>query len=158
VYREATLTVAGDGSLRSELAQRAERSIARRAIVFVGGVDHRRMPALLGDNHIYVSLSLSDTTSVSLLEAMACGLFPVVSDIPANREWIEHGVNGCLVPVRQPMKLAQTVIDAWKDRALRENARRRNIETIRTRAEWGSNMRAVHDLFDDLADGAVAAT
>jgi glycosyltransferase involved in cell wall biosynthesis len=150
VFREATLTVAGDGSLRGELGRRAERSIARRAIIFVGGVDHYRMPALLRDNQIYVSLSLSDTTSVSLLEAMACGLFPVVSDIPANREWIEHGVNGYLVPVQQPMKLAETLVEAWKNRDLREAAKNRNLELIREKAMWRSNMKTVHNLFDEL--------
>ncbi len=150
VFHDATLTIAGDGSRRSALGRRAERSIARRAIIFVGGVDHDRMPALLRDNQIYVSLSLSDTTSVSLLEAMACGLFPLVSDIPANREWIEHGVNGFLVPVQQPMKLAQTIIEAWKDRELRESAIRKNLAMVREKAEWKSTMGAVRTLFDEL--------
>jgi glycosyltransferase involved in cell wall biosynthesis len=130
---------------------RAERSIARRAIVFVGDVDHQRMPALLRDHHLYVSTSLSDTTSVSLLEAMACGLFPIVSDIPANREWIEDGVNGCLVPVQQPMKLAMTIIDAWKDPSFRDRAVHANFELVRDKAEWNANMRAVRELFERLA-------
>jgi len=151
-FHQASLTVAGDGESRSELSARAERSIARRAIVFVGGVDHDRMPALLRDHQIYVSTSLSDTTSVSMLEAMACGLFPIVSDIPANREWIEDGVNGRLVPVQQPMKLALTIIEAWKDETLRANAIVANLELVRTRAEWRSNMKTVRDLFDQLIE------
>jgi glycosyltransferase involved in cell wall biosynthesis len=154
VFHQATLTVAGDGSMRAELAARADRSIGRRAIVFVGNVDHDRMPALLRDHHMYVSTSLSDTTSVSLLEAMACGLFPIVSDIPANREWIEDGVNGCLVPVQQPMKLAMTIIEAWKDAPMRDAAVRRNVELVREKAEWRTNMQVVLDLFDGLVGGA----
>jgi glycosyltransferase involved in cell wall biosynthesis len=150
-YNQATLTIAGDGELRSDLSARAERSIARRAIVFVGNVGHDQMPALLRDHHVYVSTSLSDTTSVSLLEAMACGLFPIVSDIPANREWIEDGVNGRLVPVQQPMKLAMTIIEAWKDEALRRQAVRANFELVREKAEWRSSMRAVNELFDALS-------
>jgi glycosyltransferase involved in cell wall biosynthesis len=152
MFHQATLTIAGDGELRSDLSERAERSIARRAIVFVGNVEHDRIPALLRDHQIYVSTSLSDTTSVSLLEAMACGLFPIVSDIPANREWIEDGVNGCLVPVQQPMKLAMTIIEAWKDETMRTNAVRKNLDLIKEKAEWRANMRAVNELFDALAD------
>lgn len=151
VFHQAELTITGDGELRSDLSMRAERSIARRAIVFVGDVDHERMPALLRDHQIYVSTSLSDTTSVSLLEAMACGLFPIVSDIPANREWIEDGVNGRLVPVQQPMTLAMVIIDAWKDVALREDAVRKNLELVRQKAEWQANMQVVRELFDQLA-------
>jgi glycosyltransferase involved in cell wall biosynthesis len=146
----ATLTVAGDGESRADLTTRAERSIARRAIVFVGNVDHDRVPALLKDHHIYVSTALSDTTSVSLLEAMACGLFPIVSDIPANREWIEDGVNGRLVPVRQPMQLAVSIMEAWRDVSLRERAVRANLELVSARAEWQASMRPVKGLFDEL--------
>jgi len=149
-FHQATLTVAGDGALRSELASRADRSIGRRAIVFVGDVDHDRMPSLLRDHHLYVSISLSDTTSVSLLEAMACGLFPIVSDIPANREWIEDGVNGRLVPVQQPMTLAMTIIEAWKDSSTRDAAIRKNADLVRDKAEWRTNMQVVLDLFDSL--------
>jgi glycosyltransferase involved in cell wall biosynthesis len=151
-FHQTQLTVAGDGELRADLLKRAERSIARRAIVFVGDVDHQRMPALLRDHHVYVSTSLSDTTSVSLLEAMACGLFPIVSDIPANREWIEDGVNGCLVPVQQPMRLAMTIIDAWNDPSFRSRAVSANIELVRDKAEWNTNMRGVRKLFERLAD------
>lgn len=152
----ATLTVAGDGSLRAELARRAGRSVAAPAITFVGSVDHERMPVLLREHHIYVSSTRSDTTSVSLLEAMACGLFPVVSDIPANREWIRHRENGYLFPAGQPLKLAMALIEAWQDEELREAARKRNLEIIRTRATWSDNMAQVRELFEKLI--AAAAT
>ena len=42
----------------------------------------------------YISIPNSDATSVSLLEAMQYGAIPIVSNIPANREWILDGVNG----------------------------------------------------------------
>lgn len=150
----ATLTVAGDGSRRKALMARAAASPAGSAVTFVGGIDHDRMPALLREGHIYVSASLSDTTSVSLLEAMASGLFPVVSDIPANREWITQGENGILFPVNEPQALARAVIDAWQDPPLRDRARQANLKLIRARGRWSESMRAVHELFDTLAAGA----
>ncbi len=148
---EATLTVAGDGPLRAQLVARAERSIGAGAMVFVGNVEHHRVPGLLRDHNIYVSTSLSDTTSVSLLEAMACGLFPIVTDIPANREWITHGENGLLVPLKSPMKLAIAVIDAWSDAPLRRRAVAHNLNLIREKAEWGATMAPIRDRFLQLA-------
>ena len=46
---------------------------------------------------LYISIPTSDSTSVTLLEAMAAGSLPIVSDLPANREWIEDGKNGFLL-------------------------------------------------------------
>ena len=45
---------------------------------------------------LYISCSHSDGTSVSLLEAMASELPVIVTDLAANREWVQHGVNGWL--------------------------------------------------------------
>jgi glycosyltransferase involved in cell wall biosynthesis len=144
----ASLTVAGDGSLRADLMRLAERATD---VTFVGAVDHERMPALLREHHVYVSASLSDTTSVSLLEAMACGLLPVVSDLPANREWVTHGENGMLFPAERPTELASVIVEAWRDRDFIERARRANTSLIRERARWQDSMRPVHSLFDVLA-------
>lgn len=147
---DATLTIAGDGSRGPGLRARAERSPAASAMTFVGAVDHARMPALLQAHDVYVSASLSDTTSVSLLEAMACGLFPIVTDIPANREWITDGENGRVVAPGEATKLAVAIIDSWRDAELRERARRINLGVIETRARWEKTMRPVKELFDNL--------
>jgi len=153
---DAALTVAGDGSERERLARRAASSTAAAAITFVGAVDHERMPALLREHHIYVSTSPSDTTSVSLLEAMAAGLFPIVPDIPANREWIVDGENGRLVPPLAATRLAVAIIDAWRDGAMRERARAANLALIQSRARWEATMRPVHELFDALCAQSAA--
>jgi glycosyltransferase involved in cell wall biosynthesis len=149
-YGEARLTVAGDGSLRADLRSAAARVAPSGCVRFAGEVRHADMPALLHDHDIYVSMSLSDTTSVSLLEAMASGLFPVVSDIPANREWIVPGDNGLLVPVRDAAALTEALATAWRDDSLRVRARDRNEAIIRERADWKKNMGEVVDLFESI--------
>jgi len=134
--------------------RRADSGTATGRIRFVGDVNHMHMPALLREHHLYVSTSPADTTSVSLLEAMAVGLFPVVTDIPANREWIVDGENGRLVPPGAATRLAVALIDAWRDTDRRERARERNAEIIRTRGRWDEAMRPVYDLFDKLSTPA----
>lgn len=44
----------------------------------------------------YISIPKSDGTSISLLEAMAYGCIPITSDLPANKEWINHLENGII--------------------------------------------------------------
>jgi glycosyltransferase involved in cell wall biosynthesis len=147
----ASLTLAGDGSLRSSLEEIVGRSAPKEAVRFVGDVDHTEMPDLLRRHDVFVSVALSDTTSVSLLEAMACGLFPVVSDIPANREWIEQGRNGFLVDPHDTHALARAIAEAWERPDLRDAAAKRNAGLIEARADWYRNMSIVDGLFRRLA-------
>src|SRR6266545_2275814 len=77
----ATLVMTGDGPLRHVLADVIERSRFRDRVRLLGRVDGERVPDLLRAADLYVAPTFSDGTSVSLLEAMACGATPVVSDI-----------------------------------------------------------------------------
>ena len=143
------LTVAGTGSLSKKLRASAQSA---PGIDFTGDVAHENIPALLRKHDIFVSIASSDTTSVSLLEAMACGLFPVVSDIPANREWIRHGKNGLLVPPRDARALADAVVMAWNNHELRLTAKNHNVDLIASRADWFENMKLVKNVFDRLIE------
>ena len=51
----------------------------------------------------YISLPRSDSVSVSVLEAMAHGCVPILSDLPANRELVQHGRNGVILDDTQPL-------------------------------------------------------
>ena len=147
----ARLTLAGSGSQARALAGRVRTAGLDPSVRFTGDVPHEKIPALLREHSLFVSLALSDTTSVSLLEAMACGLFPIVSDIPANREWIEDGVNGSVVDPRDAKAIARALVTAWEDRPLRAAAAKKNAGLIETRADWYRNMSVVNDLFRKLA-------
>ncbi|HNA61190.1 MAG TPA: glycosyltransferase family 4 protein [Elusimicrobiota bacterium] len=99
----------------------------------------------------YLSASRSDGSSISLLQAMACGLPAIVSDIPANREWVEPGKNGWRFPVDDPAALARSVVSAWKAGA----RTRRAFGTVsRTRAvakaDWKANFERLLGAFHRL--------
>jgi glycosyltransferase involved in cell wall biosynthesis len=154
---ESTFTVAGTGSLHRSLISMAGERCGEATIRFIGEVTHEKMPELLRSHDIFVSMARSDTTSVSLLEAMACGLFPIVSDIPANREWIDHGANGFLVSPGNAQALAVAVAEAWTNAALRTTAQRRNEEIIRSSCDWRQNMEMAMDVFERAIAHAAGA-
>lgn len=119
-------------------------------VTFMPGYQLSELPELLAGHDIYVSASIRDGTSSSLLEAMATGLFPVVSDIEANREWIEDGVNGLLFPVGDADALAQQLQRASADRELVRRAGRLNPMLVRHRGDLVTQTRALLDRFESL--------
>ena len=66
-------------------------------VEFVGWVDKQQNSFWYSKSKLWISIPESDATSISLLEAMACGCIPIVSDLPANREWVQHNENGIIV-------------------------------------------------------------
>ena len=113
---------------------------ARDAVVFQGGASEAELMTGLSAASFYVSASLSDGTSTSLLEALAAGLFPILSDIPANREWVTHGKNGLLFQPRDPQSLADCIRTALRDEPWMEEARVTNRHLVEERASATTNM------------------
>ena len=99
---------------------------------------------------IAVSVPSSDGTPVSVLEAMACGAAPVVSDLPSLREWITDGENGLLVPVGDPEALAAAIVRLLQQPHLREQFRQRNQEIIHSRADHQVEMQKMEQLYESL--------
>jgi glycosyltransferase involved in cell wall biosynthesis len=96
-WPEARLVVANDGSLRAGLeAGVAARGLASR-VTFTGRLDAPAQARWYARARWWLSLPQSDSVAVSLLEAMAHGAIPIVSDLPANREVVTDGVNGLVL-------------------------------------------------------------
>lgn len=96
-WPDARLVVANSGSLREALqAQAAELGLAGR-IDFVGRLDAAAQAELYARARWYLSVPRSDSVSVSVLEALAHGCIPLLSDLPANRELVRDGANGLIV-------------------------------------------------------------
>jgi glycosyltransferase involved in cell wall biosynthesis len=91
------LVIAATGTETDTLKIKVAELNLEHAIEFVGWIQKEDNEKWYSKAKIWVSIPESDATSISLLEAMACGCIPVVSDLPANREWIQSGLNGIIV-------------------------------------------------------------
>ncbi|MFN8060098.1 MAG: glycosyltransferase family 4 protein [Vicinamibacterales bacterium] len=130
---EATLV--GAGPLTRDYAARIDRHRLDDIVTLAPAVTTDAMPSLLHDADIYVSASLVDGTSSALLEAMAVGLLPVVTDIPANAAWIDEGRNGLRFPAGGVDELADALERACLDSELRARARAVNRAVVLARAD-----------------------
>ena len=118
--------------------------------MFKGQIAQNELEDILLKADIYISTSLSDSTSVSLLEAMASGLIPVVSNISGNREWVKEGGNGFLFPPGDYKALAQRTIWIIKEFNQTQRIRERNLKLIKEKALWEDNMKIIEEKFLEL--------
>ena len=109
------LVVANEGSLRGALQAQVQALGLQGRVRFVGRLDAAAQAECYGSARWYLSLPRSDSVAVSVLEAMAHGCVPILSDLPANRELVQDGVNGLIVP--GAALLPRSTLDALLPRA-----------------------------------------
>jgi glycosyltransferase involved in cell wall biosynthesis len=142
--------IAGEGSEKVVLEKEVKNLNINSSVKFLGRVPHDQMPNLLSQADIYVSTSLYDGTSVSLLEAMGSGAFPVVTDIPANREWIINGENGFLISPHEPKSLASRIIDAIRNHELLQKGPTKNRLIVEQRALWSEYIKRIRSIYTNI--------
>jgi glycosyltransferase involved in cell wall biosynthesis len=147
---ETKFLIAGDGAEKEALERKVKNLNINSSVKFLGRVPHEEMPALLSHADIYVSTSLYDGTSVSLLEAMGSGAFPIVTDIPANREWISDGENGFLVQLDEERFLAEKIVKAIRNQDLMERSRDRNFSLIKEKALWPVTIENIKSIYAEI--------
>lgn len=115
---DATFVVAGDGPERGNLLGRlATDATLRRRVRYLGPVAESEKPALLAQSHLFVLPSVADTSSVAVLEAMACGVAPVVTDRGGPAEIVADGETGTTVDPEDPVAIARAISERLADRA-----------------------------------------
>lgn len=103
----------GTAPLMPEVRARIEGDprLATR-VKLLGNVPHAAVESLLRAADVFVSASLAEGSGYALLEALACGAFPVVTDIPAFRAITANGGVGRLWPRGDATALADALIAA----------------------------------------------
>ena len=114
---DATLLLAGDGPLRSQMDTLVTSLGVANAVRFLGW--RHDLPALYCTLDIVLLSSLNEGTPVSVIEGMAAGRVVVATDVGGVRDVIEHGRTGLLVPPRQPQALAEAIGSLARDAGAR---------------------------------------
>jgi glycosyltransferase involved in cell wall biosynthesis len=119
-------------------------------VQLLGLQTRQQMAELFRRAQVSVSPSVHDGTPNTLLEAMACGTFPVAGDLESLREWITPGVNGLLVDPDDPEALAKAILQALQQPDLRRQARKINTRLVEERAEYGQVMHLAAGFYEQL--------
>lgn len=142
----ARFLLIGKGSLTQMLKKNVTKLGIERNVAFIGWTPPDEILRYLNMSTVYVSTSLSDGTSASLIEAMTCKLPVLVTDIPGNTEWIENAHNGLLFPVKDSKALAGKVLLLLKDSNLRNALATEAYKTVIEKANWRKNSKLLDDL------------
>jgi len=131
--KEFVLRITGDGSVRSELKQRAESLGVAERVSFLGKVSEHDLYRWFRSTAVYVSMSSNEAMPVTFIECLAAGARVVASDIPAHRDLVTKTRGSVrLVPLDASGEIVaaavrdlaaspvvKPLIDSWDDVAAR---------------------------------------
>jgi len=132
---EVHLDLVGDGILKDELSLLVNSLNLENRVIFHGHIQQSRMVSLLQEADIFISTAISDGNNISLNEAMACGCFPIATNIPANQQWIASGHNGFLFEIYDYTELANSIIKYTKFND-KESVINSNRKIVEAKANW----------------------
>lgn len=151
VMKNAILVLVGGGSQEGLLRKIADDSRLNDRVIFAGRVEYAALPAYYQAADLYISASHSDGSSVSLMEALACGCPVLVSDIIANREWVQNGNQGWLFKDGDWQALAEGMLHAYQQQDKQPFFRKNARQTALQKADWNKNFRSLLSTYDKVA-------
>jgi len=137
---------AGEGPTLEFLKDKFKLLQNQNRIDYLGHIPNGQIIDLISKYLLYVSTSLTDGLSVSMLEAMVAGTPVLVSDIEPNLEFIEHGKNGLLFKNNSSEDLARIIHDVFANEYDLGLISRNALDLIRENANWQENMEKLKNL------------
>lgn len=141
----------GKGSLEVRIQTILKEAQDAGKVYYGGFASLQELPDVYRSADVYVSASHSDGSSVSLMEALACGKPALLSDIPSNQEWIKHEKQGWFFPDGNIRILTEKMLNLPLGPDLTEiskNARK----LAEARADWSKNFAILLGVYSQLAE------
>ena len=137
------LILGGTGSQEEKIRRMVRESGIEDQIRFLGYISQLELPKIYQSSDVYISASHSDGSSVSLMEALACGIPVLVSDISGNREWITEGQNGRLFRDGNIHQLSVLMMTAPKEKEDLKKMSLNNRQLAIKKADWKRNSKGL---------------
>lgn len=146
----------GDGPLLEELKAETSRLSLDNNITWHGRIPNSLLPEYLRKCNYYLSVPSTEGVSSSLMEAMACNLYPIVSDVAGNKAQITDKANGRLIEVGNHEALATAIIETFRSPSERATAIKQNQLYIEAHGDYHKNMpqmmRKYHSIIEEWND------
>lgn len=125
-----------------------------KSVLFVDSVTNNEIPQIVSSSDLIISATTHDGIPNSMLEVMAYGGIPVMSDISSIREWVKDGWNGYLFNPRDPKNIVQVIVRALKNKDNFEVMMKRNWDLLKERADYYKNMKLAEEMYYRLVSKA----
>lgn len=150
-YTDWKLVIAGEGEDTLKLKKLAYANNLAENVEFVGWLDKNSLKEWYLKSKIFISIPESDGIPFSMLEAMACGCLPVVSNVPSVLEFLIDGINAIVVENINSLDLyIKKAIELTNNRDFVYDMISLNRKIIQKHGVYSKNMKKYLDIYNEL--------
>ena len=145
------LIVVGDGEQREELEGLIAQLHLDPNVQLLGFLPRRQIPEYLNLADVFVLPSRHEGLGIALIEAMACGVPVIGSNVDGIVDIIDSGKNGILVPPDNEKALAEGIERLLCDKNLRDKFIKEGLRKVEEKFLWDSILRQIEEIYISLA-------
>ena len=139
-FSDASLVLVGNGPERENLEQLAKKLGVAQKVRFYGSIDHNRTLRLLKASDVFVLNSIYEGLPHTVIEAMACSVPVVATNIRGTDEAIDNGRTGLLVSADNEKDLAGQIARLLQGRKLPAKLTANALTSVKGKFTWDSNL------------------
>jgi len=142
----------GDGPQKEELKSLVKELNLEEVIFFKGRIPNDEVPTALNEFDIFLGTSISDSESfgVAIVEAMACEVPVIVTDVDGFKEVVDNGNAGIMVPRKDYIEMAKQIFRLLNNDALRKEIGKAERSRVIEYYNWDDNVRKMETIYKDL--------
>lgn len=144
------LDIVGDGPDLKVLQQQARMLGIESRVSFAGSVPNEELPKIYQAASLFIGASDSEGQGVVYLEAMACGVPVIATNVGGVGEIIEHGVNGYLVAPRDPEAIAKAIVELLENDSRRLQLSDKARQQVVQHYSWESVAKRFADSYREV--------
>jgi glycosyltransferase involved in cell wall biosynthesis len=142
-YKDLKLLIVGTGI--DELTELFKK---RKGVILAGNTDN--VVPYLQAMDIYVLPSLTETSSLTTMEAMSCGLGVIATPVGHIKEYIQHGKNGMLFPKKNVYLLMKRIEHLIENPELRKKMGEKARKTIEANYSWEKTVKEIERILEEI--------
>jgi glycosyltransferase involved in cell wall biosynthesis len=144
------LIIVGDGVLKSKLEKKVAEFRIQDKVIFAGKINHRELPKYYSAADIFLLLSSYENFSNVILEAKACELPIIATNVGGFPLQIKDGINGFLVNYGDLRSLKEKIIYLAKNSNIREKMGKLNRQEVLEKYSWEETAIKVMSLYEKV--------
>jgi len=146
------MMMTGEGSLKNWLFNEFEKRGVSSIVDYHGVVETAAVPLMINKSRIFLYPSRREPFGLSIVEAMACGVPVITTDVFGPREIIRHNYDGFAVPPDDARALADSVEYLLSDEKIREQIAQNALKTVEEKYDIKNHSMQLVAIYQEIID------